>query len=200
MLLSSFTGWAHWTQKISRAEFSEALEKAVACGLSGGLLRALENERLEVTAVGRVCAAKGIGVATGASLAKWAKEAIAVTLEDLEVLYTVSASLAGSDVYIALAGDERWRAVYRGELLARVASAGASSRPVFANIATDLQSLEYDTTKAIKKTLLMADWIAEVRTQDLESRYHIWAGAVRRTGEELGWLVDALAGVARASG
>src|SRR5204862_4419356 len=41
MLLSSFTGWAHWTQKISRAEFSEALEKAVACGLSGGLLRAL---------------------------------------------------------------------------------------------------------------------------------------------------------------
>ena len=54
--------------------------------------------------------------------------------------------------------------------------------------------------KAIKKTLLMADWIAEVRTQDLENRYHIWAGAVRRTGEELGWLVDALACVARASG
>src|SRR6185312_15086083 len=46
----------------------------------------------------------------------------------------------------------------------------------------------------------MADWIAEVRTQDLESRFHVWAGAVRRTGEELGWLVDALAGVARASG
>ena len=62
------------------------------------------------------------------------------------------------------------------------------------------QSLEYEATKAIKKTLLMADWIAEVRTQDLESRYHIWAGAVRRTGEEFGWLVDALAGVARASG
>jgi hypothetical protein len=155
---------------------------------------------LEVTAVGRVCAAKGIGVATGAALAKWAREAIATSMEDLEVLYTVSASPAGSDVYIALAGDERWRADYRGELLARVASTGASSRPVFAHIAADLQSLEYDTTKSIKKTLLMADWIAEVRTQELESRYHIWAGAVRRTGEELGWLVDALAGVARASG
>ena len=54
MLLSSFTGWAHWAQKISRAEFSEALSKAVACGIGGGLLRALEGDQLEVTAVGRV--------------------------------------------------------------------------------------------------------------------------------------------------
>jgi helicase len=200
MLLSSFTGWAHWAQKISRAEFSEALAKAVACALDGGLLRALEGDRLEVTAVGRVCATKGVGVATGAALARWAKEAIGATLHDLEVLLTVSLTPAGAAVYIALAGDERWRADYRGELLARVAAAGASSRPAFAHLAADLQSLEYDTTKAIKKTLLMADWIAEVRTQDLESRFHVWAGAVRRTGEELGWLVDALAGVARASG
>ena len=199
MLLSSFTGWAYWAQRISRTEFSEALQKAVAIGLGGGLLRALDD-RLEVTAVGRVCAAKGIGVATGAALAKWAREAIGANLEDLEVLWTVTASPAGSDVYVALAGDERWRADYRGELLARVAAAGASSRPVFAHLAADLQSLEYETTKAIKKTLLMADWIGEIRMQDLEGRYHIWAGAVRRTGEELGWLVDALAGVARASG
>ena len=66
----------------------------------------------------------------------------------------MSASPAGSDVYVALAGDERWRADYRGELLARVAAAGALSRPVFAHIGVYLQSLEYETTNAIKKTLL----------------------------------------------
>jgi hypothetical protein len=48
--------------------------------------------------------------------------------------------------------------------------------------------------------LLMADWIDELGTKDLEARYHVWAGAVRRLGEEYGWLVDALAGIARASG
>src|SRR5262249_36562566 len=67
-------------------------------------------------------------------------------------------------------------------------------------IASDLRSLEYETTKANKKSLLMADWMAEVPTQEIERRYHTWAGAVRRIGEEYGWLVDALAGVARASG
>lgn len=75
ILLSSFTGWAHWAQKISRDDFSQALTKAVASGLGGGLLRALASDRLEVTAVGRACAAKGIGVATGAVLANWVKEA-----------------------------------------------------------------------------------------------------------------------------
>jgi len=107
---------------------------------------------------------------------------------------------AGHDVYVALPRDERWAADYRGKVLAAAAAAGASARPVFTEIATDLRSLEYDTTKALKKALLMADWIAETPTQEIEGRYHTWAGAVRRIGEEYGWLVDALAGVARASG
>jgi ATP-dependent DNA helicase len=200
MLLASFTGSVHWAQKMSRAEFSQALEKAVAAGLSGGLLRAIAEERMEVTAVGRVCAAKGIGVATGAVLAKWAKESIDATVDDLEVLLVVGQTPAGLDVYVALPRDERWAADYRGKVLARAAAAGASARPVFAEITTDLRSLEYETTKVIKKALLMGDWIAEVPTQEIEGRYHTWAGAIRRIGEEHGWLVDALAGVARASG
>src|SRR3954452_12809503 len=69
MLLSSFTGWTHWSHEISRADFQAALDKAVACAVDGGLLRSRADDTLEVTAVGRVCAAKGIGVATGAALA-----------------------------------------------------------------------------------------------------------------------------------
>jgi replicative superfamily II helicase len=79
-------------------------------------------------------------------------------------------------------------------------SCTAPTRPVFTRIAADLAYLDYDFTKALKKALLMADWIGEVGTKDLESRYHVWAGAVRRIGEEYGWLVDAAAGVASASG
>ena len=53
MLLSSFTGWAHWAQKISRARvLGGARRRRSRVGLGGGLLRALEDDRLEVTAVG----------------------------------------------------------------------------------------------------------------------------------------------------
>jgi len=200
MLLSSFTGHVHWVQKMSRVEFGESLGKAVAKCLAGGLVRESGTEGLEVTDVGRVCAGKGVGVATGAALARWAVEAQAVVVDDLEVLTKVSLTPGGADVYVGLTREERNKADYRGEILARVAAAGLGSRPGFAKIAADLVSLEYEPTKAIKKALLLADWIAEVRTKDLESRYHVWAGAVRRIGEEYGWLVDALAGIARASG
>jgi helicase len=200
MLLSSFTGTVHWAQKMSRDEFGEALAKAIAIGLAGGLLRDLDEGRLEVTDVGRVCAAKGVGVATGAVLASWAVGAKATAVEDLEVLAVAGRTPAGDDVYVGLTKEERNRADYRGSLLARVAVAGVSARPVFAEIANDLASLEYDATKAHKKILLLADWVAEGRTKDLETTYHVWAGAVRRIGEEYGWIVDALAGVTRASG
>jgi hypothetical protein len=185
---------------MSRDDFSQALGKAIAAGLSSGLLRGIAEERMEVTAVGRVCASKGIGVATGAVLARWAKETIDAAVDDLEVLMVVGQTPAGHDVYVALPRDERWAADYRGKALARAAAAGTSARPVFTDIATDLRSLEYETTKAIKKALLMVDWIAEMPTQEIEGGYHTWAGAVRRIGEEYGWMVDALAGVARASG
>ena len=200
MLLSSFTGTTHWAQKMSHDEFVEALRRAVDTGLAGGLLRGLGDGRLEVTDVGRVCAAKGVGVATGAVLAGWAVAAKTAAVEDLEVLAIVGRTPAGTDVYVGLTKEERYRADYRGTLLARVAAAGASGRPVFSEIADDLASLEYEATKAHKKILLLADWIAEGKTKDLEATYHVWAGAVRRIGEEYGWIIDALAGVARASG
>ena len=46
----------------------------------------------------------------------------------------------------------------------------------------------------------MADWIDERRTKDIERQYHVWAGALRRVGEEYAWLVEALAAIAQACG
>src|SRR5262245_36822687 len=120
MLLSSFTGWAHWGQKMSRDEFTQALDKAVAAGLAGGLLRRSEGDGLEITDVGRVCAAKGVGVSTGVVLARWADEGKAAAIDDLEVLTVVSLTPAGADTYVGLTREERRRADYRGDLLARV--------------------------------------------------------------------------------
>src|SRR5207249_3695359 len=127
------------------------LVKAVTTCLAGGLIRESGSERLEVTDVGRVCAGKGVGVETGAALARWAVEAQSVAIDDLEVLTMVSLTPGGADIYVGLTREERNKADYRGELLARVAGAGVASRPVLAKIAADLASLEYDATKALKK-------------------------------------------------
>jgi len=175
LLLSSFTGQVHWAQKISRDEFTDALTRAVEVCVGAGLAEQ-KGDALEINVVGRACATKGIGAKTGIVLARWARGAAAVTLSELEVLTVASFTDGGDGVYVNLAKDERYRADYRAQLLARAAVAGVAARPVFADLAAQVNAAEYEAAKAIKKTLLLGDWIAELPTKELETSYHVWAG------------------------
>ena len=199
LLFSSFTGQVQWAQKISREEFTASLAKAVEVCVAAGLAEQRE-ERLEINVVGRACATKGIGAKSGIVLARWARQAAAVTLSELEVLAVASFTDAGDGVYVNLAKEERYRADYRAQSLARAAASGVAARPVFADLAAQVNAAEYEAAKAIKKTLLLADWIAELPMKDLETRYHVWAGGIRRIGEEYGWIVEALGAIALACG
>lgn len=200
LLLSSFTGVVYWTQKMSREEFVAALDRAVRLCADGGLVREDADGRLAVTDLGRACATKGIGVDTGLALAAWAREARSAALSEIEVLTVVSLCPAGTEVYVSMGKDERRVCDYRGEILRRAADAGVSDRPVFERLAADQTSLEYENAKALKKALFLSDWIDELRTKDIEKRYRVWAGALRRVGEEYAWLVEALGAVAQACG
>jgi helicase len=200
LLLSSFTGHVHWNQQMSRAAFLEALDVALDLCVRGGLVRRGKEGDLAVTDLGRACASKGLGVDTGIALAEWAREARSAALTELEVLAIASLAPAGHDVYVNMTNGERFQCDYRGEILRRAHEAGASDRPVFARLAEDQSSVEYEPAKAFKKALFLADWIDERRTKDIERQYHVWAGALRRVGEEYAWLVEALAAIAQACG
>ncbi len=200
LLLSSFTGHVHWNQQMSREVFLEALDAALEICVGGGLVRRGKDGQLVCTDLGRACASKGLGVDTGIALAEWARQARSVALSDLEVLTVVSLAPAGHDVYVNMTNSERFQCDYRGEILRRAYEAGANDRPAFVRLAEDQSSVEYDVAKALKKALLLTDWIDELRTKDIERQYHVWAGALRRVGEEYAWLVEALAAIAQACG
>ena len=87
-----------------------------------------------------------------------------------------------------------------GPSLRRAAAAGVADRPVFEQLALSQDAIDYDTAKALKKALFLGDWIEEVRTKDIERGYGVWAGAIRRVGEEYAWLAEALGAVAQACG
>jgi helicase len=170
LLLSSFTGHVYWNQQMSREAFLEALDAALGLCVGGGLVRREEKDaRLVVTDLGRACASKGIGVDTGIALAEWAREARSAALADLEVLTIASLTPAGHDVYVNMTNAERHQLDLRGEILRRAHEAGAGHRPVFARLAEDQSSVEYEPAKAFKKALFLHDWIEERKTKDLEA-------------------------------
>lgn len=137
---------------------------------------------------------------TTIDLARWARESRTAAISDVEVLAAVSLSKAGRETYVNMVSDEQFHNDYRGAILRRAGEAGVIDRPVFEQLAVNQDALDYDTAKALKKALFLGDWIEEVRTKDIERRYQVWAGALRRVGEEYAWLVEALAAVAQACG
>jgi replicative superfamily II helicase len=199
MLLSSFTGVTHWTQQLGKEELVTELDRAIACCVQGNMA-AHGGELLAITRLGRACASKGIGVATGIALAQWATDARLATLTSIEVLTVAAMTKAGEDVYITLPTAEFRRVDYKGEILRRARDAGVIDRPVFAKHAETQWAPEYEDVKAFKKALLLCDWIEETATRDLEERYQVWAGAIRRVGEELSWIVEALGAITTACG
>lgn len=200
LLLSSFTGFVHWNQQMSREGFLSALDAALKICLSGGLARKDGVGRIAITDLGRACASKGIDVSTGVALSEWAKEAKSAAVTELEMLAVVSQSPAGQAVYVGMDKRERFHNDYRGEVLRRAGELRVSSRPIFSRLSEDQSSVEFEAAKTFKKAVLLADWIDEVRTKDIEKKYAVWAGALKRLGEEYAWLVEALSAVAQACG
>jgi helicase len=200
LLLSSFTGFVYWQSKMSREEFLGDLDRALKLCIDGGLARLGANDTLHITELGRACATKGIGVDTAIALAEWARQARSAALSEIEVLTALSFSPAGSEVYVSMGKHERPRSDYRAELQRRAVDAGVADRPVFRRFAESQTSLEYEDAKALKKAIFLVDWIDEVKTKDIEKCYRVWAGALRRVGEEYAWLAEALAAVAQACG
>jgi len=199
LLMCSFTGATYWRQKLGEDELIAQLDLAIERCVQGGMATH-DGDDLTVTRLGRACASKGIGVATGTALAQWAKDARLVAFTELEVILVAALTKAGGDVHITLNTNEFNRVDYKGELLRRAQGAGAIERPVFAKHAESQWAPEYEDAKAFKKALLLCDWIDEVVTRDIEERYQVWAGAIRRIGEELSWIVEALGAVATACG
>jgi hypothetical protein len=152
------------------------------------------------TELGHACASKGLSVPTAVELASWAREARSAVVSPIEVLAVASLTPDGADILVNLGTAERYQNDYRGELLRRAEVARAGDRPFFERLAMDQSGVEYEAALAYKKTLLLTDWIEELPAAEIERRFHTWAGALRRLGEEFGWLVDALAAVAHAVG
>jgi helicase len=198
LLLASLTGFAVWSK--DRAALRADLERALAVCADGGLVRIGTGWVVAPTELGHACASKGLSVPTAVDLATWAREARSAVVSPIEVLAVASLTPDGADILVNLGTAERYQNDYRGELLRRAEVARAGDRPFFERLAMDQSGVEYEAALAYKKTLLLTDWIEELPAAEIERRFHTWAGALRRLGEEFGWLVDALAAVAHAVG
>jgi replicative superfamily II helicase len=200
LLLASFTGRVYWTEQMGRDKFLEAVDTALGICADGGLVKQGGRGRLTVTKVGKVAAARSVGAETASAFARWAKDAHGAPPAPIEVLMLLGQTVAGGGVYVRYSYREDREVDYKGELLGRVDRAGLTDRPVFEAYASSSMALEDEDAKAVKKALMLQDWIEEIPTREIERRYETWAGSLKRIGEEYGWLCEGLAAICAACG
>jgi replicative superfamily II helicase len=197
LLLASFTGRKWWREKVGKTEWLARLDQAIDACAAGGLLTR-DAETLHVTDLGRISASKGLEYTAVVELARWANEQRPESPSEIEVLATLSTMRWSRDIHVPLAQKERFRVNYGSELVRRAREAGLGERACFRRFGDADQVLDQETARGIKRTLLLLDWIDEVEVGALERRYRIWSGAIQRVGEEFGWLVECVGGIAQA--
>ena len=57
-----------------------------------------------------------------------------------------------------------------------------------------------DQERAVKKTLMMQQWLAETETKDIERHFQVFSGAIKKVGEDFSWLAETLAAFAKVAG
>jgi len=145
----------------------------------------LTPETTAVTKLGRAVAARGVMCETGAALASWAKAH--ANPSDLEILIALAWTRDGDEFYIPLQKREHLEHKYE-ELLARRAQRHPWLKGEHA--------MGYEESQAVKKALVLADWIEELPLRDIETAHEIWSGSIERLGEEFAWIAEGFVEIA----
>ena len=197
VLAHSFTGQSAWLQKLGQQELMERLTKAADRCQTAGMLTT-EGGALVPTALGEVCAATGIRVATARAFGSWLEATAALPVEPLDVLTALTFTTDADDSYVPMSTREYHNHEYGRRLLHEARGLGLLDRPRIRRIHESKYCLIYDEAKRVKKALMLHAWLQEHRTAELERSYLVWGGAIQRVAEEYGWLAEALAQAAKA--
>lgn len=201
-LLSTYTGYVRWSRRPGREAFTQSIVQTVEELLRNDLLARGPDGGLEITAVGRVCARKGLMVRSGVLMARWADAASPATVKvtPLEVLLVCALTPDGGEAHVPLSLPEHRFGDYWTRMLLKAQELGVAERPVFRWLRDQRGRLTYEQTKSVKKALLLLDWVDCQEGAQLERDHSVWAGAVAHAAADFAWLVDALCEMCDARG
>lgn len=196
-LLSTYTGRNLWVDRSARSaasdehRFRRRLAESIELLADWGLL-ARKGSRIILSDLGSAVSQACILAKTGLAFAQWARANRRREAPALEVLLLIASSKDAASTFVPLSRSE-WQTDRYLDLLKQVARENNCLRkPLVSELLDAKQRPSFERTRAIKRALLMLDWVSEVSLKELEEKYRVWPGLVRRIGETDSWLCEAL--------
>ncbi len=202
-LLSTYTGissWGGFTQKDQSGAFSSRIQKVVEKCLGWGLLKRDVQGRLEITERGKVTAQMGISIDTCLNLLKWMDLCDPLRVSDLEVLVVAALTGDAREIHVPLSKREFRDSKYRSLFYKEVQSLGEGDKVLFKSILGPSHRILYEQERALKKALILSQWLSSAPTREIEEAHGLFSGAIKKMGEEFSWLAEAISTMAKAEG
>jgi replicative superfamily II helicase len=202
-LLSTYTGVSCWIGKSGTSvagAFHDKIRGIVDKCLNWGLLKRDVQERLQATERGKVTAQMGISVDTCLNLLKWMDLCDPTRVSDLEMLVAAALTVDAREIHIPLRKSEFRQSKYRNLFRSEVERLGESDKILFKSILGPSHRPLYEQERALKKALILYQWISSSPTREIEEAHNIFSGAVKKIGEEFSWLIEAISTLAKAEG
>ncbi len=202
-LLSTYTGVSRWSENSGRnagALSSDKIHAIIDKCLNWGLLKRDVQEKLQPTERGKITAQMGISVDTCLNLLKWIDLCDPFRVSDLEVIVAAALTADAREIHVPLRKSEFRQSKYRNLFRTEVERLGEGDKILFKSILGPSHRLLYEQERALKKALILYQWISPASTREIEEAHNAFSGAIKKMGEEFSWLIEAISTLTRAEG
>jgi hypothetical protein len=121
-------------------------------------------------------------------------------VSDLEVLVAAALTVDAREIHIPLRKSEFRQSKYRNLFRSEVERLSEGDKILFKSILGPSHRPLYEQERALKKALILYQWISSSPTREIEGAHNVFSGAIKKMGEEFSWLVEAISTLAKAEG
>ena len=189
-----------WAPSTPLSEVEARVRAAINRCVDAGMVRGVGEGRLEPTPMGLAVAAKGIRMATALDLSRWVRVSERRDWQPLDLLLAAALTPDGRLLHVAFSAREYEQADYPGRLKDLAADWPAEPDTPLNRLRQCNLTPFFEEVRAIKSALFLLEWCEHAALYDLEETYHVAAGQILAAAQQLAWLLDATAAIARARG
>jgi len=191
-----------WHVHEKDAQQQEELNQELDCGLNyclrAGVVSGTTGEKLTLTEFGTTVVSMGIRVETAHVIKQWLSQRDDQAISCMEAVLFALLTADGQEGYVNFSTSEYH---YHGyEYTMRVTEQiGSNGMAIFDSVCSNNID-QYNRAKTCKSALLLNDYIGSSTNKELEKRYQIYLGAIRRMAEQIAWVLSSAAELAKTLG
>jgi len=196
-LSKTYTGLIKWN---GWDDFSRILQEQIDGCRRKHFLRDAGSNQLEATGAGEVTAASGIRLETASLFLEWLDRQKGPIPGAFEVLFVTAFSPDAADFPVPMNRMERRNLDFPQTVEELVGRDRIEAVPLLSSLVERPGGYTDSDFRALKKALILHDWIGTADTLSIEDRFGILAGIIKRLAEHFSWLVQSCAALAEILG